>query len=87
MQLLIDDGVRSRSSRGILLSPKWTISGISTCDHKTKSGMSSILYANSFTLNQNGQQALNKYTISSGANRCTNLPESIVSKLDCEIFD
>ena len=90
MQLLIDDGVPSRSSRGILLSQKWSISGVSTCDHKTKSMMTSILYANSFKLNQNGQEELAKHTIIGGgasSGRCTNLPETIVNQLDCEIFN
>jgi hypothetical protein len=90
LQLLIDDGVPSRSSRGILMSPKWSISGISTCDHKTKSMMTSILYADSFKVNQYGQEQLDKHTIIGGgalSGRCTNLPETIVNQLDCEIFN
>lgn len=55
LQLLIDDGVTSRTSRKLLFDPRWKYTGISTCAHATRTMMTSIVYAASdFKFNQNG---------------------------------
>ena len=45
MQLLIDDGVTSRTSRRLLFDPRWNYTGIATCAHSTRTMMTSIVYS------------------------------------------
>ena len=55
MQLLLDDGVPSRTSRKLLFDPRWKYTGIATCAHSTKTMMASIMYsANDFAFNEAG---------------------------------
>jgi uncharacterized protein YkwD len=55
MQLLIDDGVTSRTSRRLLFDPRWNYTGIATCAHSTRTMMTSIVYsANNFVANDYG---------------------------------
>jgi len=51
MQLIIDDGSKKRTSRHVMLNPAYTMTGIATCAHKTRTMMTSILYTNYFQLN------------------------------------
>lgn len=50
-QLLIDDGVPSRTSRQIVFNPNWTLTGLATCAHSTRTIMTSIVYARTFEMN------------------------------------
>jgi uncharacterized protein YkwD len=55
MQLLIDDGVPSRTSRLLLFDPRWNYTGIATCAHSRRTMMTSIVYsANDFRFNEYG---------------------------------
>ena len=55
MQLLLDDGVPSRTSRKLLFDPRWKFTGIATCAHSKKTMMASIMYsANDFAFNEAG---------------------------------
>jgi len=45
MQLLIDDGVTSRTSRRLLFDPRWNYTGIATCAHSTRTMMTSVVYS------------------------------------------
>lgn len=59
MQLLIDDGVGTRTSRKLLFDPRWNYAGISTCAHASKTMMTSIVYsAQDFELNDYGHAKL-----------------------------
>ena len=58
MQLLVDDGIRHRTSRAIIFDKRWKLSGVSSCYHKTQGNMTIILYATSFKLNEMGKRKL-----------------------------
>ena len=82
--------------RQILFNPNWMLSGISTCVHKTRTMMTSILYSAQFSPNAKALDILDKHKkttpdsesgTDTAANRCTSLPEAVVSNFDCEIFD
>lgn len=61
MQLLIDDGVTSRTSRRLLFDPRWNYTGIATCAHSTRTMMTSIVYsASDFKFNDYGLARLSE---------------------------
>lgn len=55
MQLLVDDGAPRRTSRHVMLNRAYSLTGIATCAHKTRTMMTSILYTDYFQLNEVGK--------------------------------
>jgi uncharacterized protein YkwD len=51
MQLIIDDGARSRPSRSVIFNPAYKLTGIATCAHKSRTMMASILYTDTYAIN------------------------------------
>jgi len=58
IQLIIDDGAPTRTSRMVMLNPTYKLTGVSTCAHKTRTMMTSILYTDYYQLNQAGDAKL-----------------------------
>lgn len=56
MQLIIDDGAVMRTSRQVIFNPYYTLTGIATCVHKTRTMMTSILYTDYYKLNGKGKE-------------------------------
>ena len=60
MQLIIDDGVASRTSRQVLFQPAYKLTSIATCAHQSRTMMASILYTDSFDVNTKGKERIEK---------------------------
>jgi len=58
LQLLIDDGAPSRTSRLVMLNPTYELTGVASCAHKTRTMMTSILYTDYFSLNNEGKNKI-----------------------------
>jgi len=60
MQLIIDDGVTSRTSRQVLFQPAYKMTGIATCAHKSRTMMASVLYTDKYAINAAGKERIAK---------------------------
>lgn len=60
LQLYIDDGVPNRGHRTNILSEKFKITGIASCEHSGFGGELVAVYAGSFKPNDLGRRELDK---------------------------
>lgn len=58
LQLIIDDGAKARTSRQVIFNPKYKMTAIATCAHKSRTMMASALYADSYDVSKKGEDRI-----------------------------